>query len=52
MDEFKRIAVGDVQQEFVNELKEKFKSKFEQFKYDNEKQSSVSLPPFQIWISE
>jgi hypothetical protein len=30
MEEFKRIAVGEeVQAEFVNELKDKFKSKFE-----------------------
>ena len=42
MDEFGKVAVGEVQRQFLVELKDKIKHKFNQIRNENEKLSEVS----------
>ena len=43
LEEFGRVAVGEVQKQFLVELKDKFKHKFHQIRKENEKISEVSI---------
>ena len=36
LDNFTKVAVGDVKEKFLDDLKEKMKQKFQQVKQDNE----------------
>ena len=42
MDEFGKVAVGEVQRQFLVELKDKIKHKFNQIRQENEKVAEVS----------
>ena len=42
LEEFSKVAVGEVQRQFLIELKDKMKQKFKQIKMENEKLSEVS----------
>lgn len=42
MEEFGKVAVGDVQKQFLVELKDKIKHKFNQIRQENEKVAEVS----------
>ena len=42
MDEFGKVAVGEVQRQFLIELKDKIKHKYNQLRNENEKQAEVS----------
>lgn len=43
MEEFGKVAVGDVQKQFLVELKDKIKHKFNQIRQENEKVAEVSV---------
>jgi len=42
LEEFGKVAVGDVQKQFIIELKDRMKQKFKTFRQENEKLSEVS----------
>lgn len=42
MDEFGKVAVGEIQRQYLVELKDKIKHKYNQFRNENEKQAEVS----------
>jgi hypothetical protein len=42
MEEFSKVAVGEIQRQFLIELKDKIKHKFNQVRTENEKLSEVS----------
>ena len=42
LEEFNKIAVGEVQKKFLVELKDKFKQKYNQIRKENEKIAEVS----------
>ena len=48
MDEFGKVAVGEIQRQFLIELKDKIKHKFNQVRIENEKQSEVSAFSFSL----
>jgi hypothetical protein len=49
MDEFGKVAVGEVQRQFLIELKDKIKHKFNQIRNENEKLSEVSTRIIRIY---
>ena len=49
MDEFGKVAVGEVQRQFLIELKDKIKHKFNQIRNENEKLSEVSTRILRIY---
>jgi len=42
MEEFSKVAVGEVKEEYMKELKEKIRNRYESIKFENEKQAEVS----------
>lgn len=44
LEEFGKVAVGDVQKQYMIELKDRMKHKYKQVKQENEKISQVSYP--------
>jgi hypothetical protein len=43
MEEFSKVAVGEVQRQFLVELKDKIKHKYNQIRIENEKVAEVSI---------
>lgn len=43
LDDFSKIAVGDIQKDYLNGLKEKMRNKYQQIRNENSKISEVSL---------
>ena len=43
LEEFTKVAVGDVQKQYMVELKDKIKHKYNQIKQENEKVAEVSF---------
>lgn len=43
MEEFGKVAVGEVQRQFLIELKDKIKHKYNQLRIENEKHAEVSI---------
>ena len=48
LEEFGKVAVGDIQRQYLVELKDKMKHKYNQLRHENEKMAEVSYKSYYL----